>query len=294
MTGLNDSQIPHDPQQPREFHRERLSAMMDGTLSADEARFLLRRMEHDDELADCWQRWQFYGDALRGHAGRALPADFALRVGRAIAEDAEDAQRQADVLPARARRPFAYWRGVAVAASVALVAVVGTRFVLPSPQAAAVASAPAPVLPAPPAVQVPAPIRAPTDATPAAAQAAGAALVAVAASGESRKRHIVAASRALAETPAGMIPVAHANEHGVAERGTSESALAVVDPPRRPAINEGFSHPRPWPKALVPGAAGSDAIVDLHVDGGPAQATREAAFAPFEPAANAGDDAPRP
>ena len=58
MTGMHDIDTKHDAQ-GREFHRERLSAMMDDALSADESRFLLRRMEHDDELADCWQRWQF-------------------------------------------------------------------------------------------------------------------------------------------------------------------------------------------------------------------------------------------
>ena len=86
MTGLHETSAVRDANS-REFHREQLSAMMDGALSADEARFLLRRMEHDDELADCWERWQFTGDALRGIAGRALPADFSRRVGRAIADD---------------------------------------------------------------------------------------------------------------------------------------------------------------------------------------------------------------
>ena len=86
MTGLHETSIARDANS-REFHREQLSAMMDGALSADEARFLLRRMEHDDELADCWERWQFAGDAMRGIAGRALPADFSRRVGRAIADD---------------------------------------------------------------------------------------------------------------------------------------------------------------------------------------------------------------
>lgn len=122
---------------PDDLLREQLSAMMDGALPADESRFLLRRMEHDDDLADTWQRWQLYGDAMRGHAGRLLPADFAARVGRAIADDAALAEA-----PVAAQRGRA-WRwggGAAVAASVALAALLGTRTLVPG---AGVDSAPA-------------------------------------------------------------------------------------------------------------------------------------------------------
>ena len=38
-------------------HRQQLSALMDGELLADEARFLLRRLQHDRDLAGCWERW---------------------------------------------------------------------------------------------------------------------------------------------------------------------------------------------------------------------------------------------
>ena len=77
MTGLPDSPVSSVSRDTdaRDFHREQLSAMMDGALSADETKFLLRRMEHDDALADCWERWQFVGDRSgdfdrrRGHVG---------------------------------------------------------------------------------------------------------------------------------------------------------------------------------------------------------------------------------
>ena len=129
---------PHDPQ--RDAHRERLSAMMDGMLSADESRFLLRRMQHDAELAGCWERWQLFGDAMRGQTGTALPADFSRRVARAIADearahrDAEASESHAKSDTAPATEAAVAWRqrlrwggGAALAASVAIAALISTR-----------------------------------------------------------------------------------------------------------------------------------------------------------------------
>ncbi|HWU69970.1 MAG TPA: RseA family anti-sigma factor, partial [Pseudoxanthomonas sp.] len=45
-------------------YRLQLSALIDGDLSPDEARFLLRRLQHDGELNACWERWQLCGDVL--------------------------------------------------------------------------------------------------------------------------------------------------------------------------------------------------------------------------------------
>lgn len=64
--------------------RLQLSAMLDGELAPDEARFLLRRLQHDRELADCWGRWQIYGDLLRGSAPKVLPIDFSQQVMAAL------------------------------------------------------------------------------------------------------------------------------------------------------------------------------------------------------------------
>ncbi|WP_043088718.1 sigma-E factor negative regulatory protein, partial [Xanthomonas citri] len=67
-------------------YRQQLSALVDGELSADESRFLLRRLAHDEELAGCHERWQLCGDVLRGAASAPAPLDFAARVRGAIAE----------------------------------------------------------------------------------------------------------------------------------------------------------------------------------------------------------------
>ena len=147
MTGphSNDSNLRADgPDAARDPHGEPLSALMDGTLSDDESRFLLRRMQHDAELAGRWERWQFYGDAMRGCAGRALPADFNRRIALAIAAESEASSAHHDMaldavagdprsraLPpsaVAARRPLLRWGGgAALAASVAFAAIVGLR-----------------------------------------------------------------------------------------------------------------------------------------------------------------------
>ncbi|HEY0310392.1 MAG TPA: sigma-E factor negative regulatory protein, partial [Luteimonas sp.] len=56
--------------------RLQLSALFDGELGIDEARFLQRRLEHDRVLAARWSRWQLAGDVLRGQATAAAPDGF--------------------------------------------------------------------------------------------------------------------------------------------------------------------------------------------------------------------------
>ena len=112
-------------------YRQQLSALVDGELPTDEARFLLRRLQHDDELAACQERWQLLGDVLRGNACAPAPADFGQRVQQAIAADAV-------LAPASqaARQPRSGWLrwsgGAALAASVAALALFTTRQQVPA------------------------------------------------------------------------------------------------------------------------------------------------------------------
>jgi len=115
-------QIAPDPATLHAFHRQQLSAMLDGELSPDEAKFMLRRLEHDSELARCWERWQVCGEVLRGRADGVLPGDFAARV--AVAIQAPLPRAAAGLKPARGRPRLRYWGGVGIAASLALVATV--------------------------------------------------------------------------------------------------------------------------------------------------------------------------
>src|SRR5690606_20721604 len=123
-------QIGPDPDKLFLYHRQQLSAMLDGELSPDEARFMLRRLQHDTVLAAYWERWQVCGDVLRGQRNDLLPPDFARRVAHALAGDAADEAEQ----PLRRPGPrLGRWGGgAAIAASVALLAVFATRQ-LPAP-----------------------------------------------------------------------------------------------------------------------------------------------------------------
>lgn len=175
MTARNDS-FAHDKLELH--HRQQLSALMDGDLLADEARFLLRRLRHDRELAGCWERWQLCGDVLRGQAQAPAPAGFAERVALAVAAEAPLAGA-ADDAARRPRNAVVRWGGGALAASVALVALFMARQQSPQetpvpagPQVAAQQQSPSPLIPAVP--------QAPADPAPDAEAYAAVAAVAVA------------------------------------------------------------------------------------------------------------------
>lgn len=281
MTGLPDSPVSSVSRDAdaRDFHREQLSAMMDGALSADETKFLLRRMEHDDALADCWERWQFVGDALRGQTNRALPADFSRRVGRAIADDLAAAAAHEPPLAVgahgNARGSLLRWGGgAALAASVALAALIGTRMLsVPDGKSSASASTASAGLPVPaPATSMPTPVPAVVDPAPlpraesgsliADAGAAAVALAAVTTGNDRRssRPRILAREQAVAVSSA---PTARTTT--VASAATQSSALAA---------QAGVTS-KPWPRALVPGAA-MNGEVTADFDGSPA-------FHPFQP-----------
>ncbi|SEV95663.1 sigma-E factor negative regulatory protein [Luteibacter sp. 329MFSha] len=98
-----------------EANREILSAGMDGELSREEIRFLLRRLEADPVLADTWERLHVARDGLRRQGAPLVSGDFASRVMAAI-----DAEPAASAAP---RRRWLHWSaGGAIAASVAVAA----------------------------------------------------------------------------------------------------------------------------------------------------------------------------
>jgi negative regulator of sigma E activity len=103
--------------------RQQLSALVDGALPPDEARFLLRRLQHDGALAGRWERWQVYGECMRGGVSQLLPADFSQRVCAALEAEAA---RALPVAAVRGARPtWTRWAGgAALAASVAMAAFV--------------------------------------------------------------------------------------------------------------------------------------------------------------------------
>ena len=160
---MNDDTTLHAKDLTQLSSREQLSALMDGALPPDETRFLLRRLQHDAPLAECWERWRLTGEVMRGLApAQRLPADFAGRVANAL-HGGEVAPRQVALT-----HTSAWWRwgsGAAVAASLAVAALVVR------PPAADVAVTPATMAASPAGPATPATGATPQDSVGASPQA---------------------------------------------------------------------------------------------------------------------------
>lgn len=249
--------------------REQLSALVDGALDPACTRFLLRRLQHDAELAACFERWQLAGDALRGAGPVALPAGFGPRVARAIAAEAAPA-------PAAGsrgwRRP---WALGALAASVAAVALFVARPLVEGEPA----GSGGPAVTSLPEIEVP---FAPAGGSDESAESVAAPGVQVA----------QAAREAAAAGAAVEGPSVQPSDTAVAAVESATTALPVAgDPFRSPVPPQS----RPWPRAVLSGLSGGAADV-FTVDYGGRVAAPPAAgpFAPPAPTGNgdarAGDE----
>lgn len=106
--------------------RMQISAYVDGELPDGEAELLLRRMSQDAELRREAAEFLELGRALRGEASVPGIERLRERVAAALGDKAvENDKTPAEAPPARSLKPLV---GVAVAASVALVALVGLQF----------------------------------------------------------------------------------------------------------------------------------------------------------------------
>jgi sigma-E factor negative regulatory protein RseA len=111
-----------------EANMETLSAAMDGELSKEELRFLLRRLDHDAALLQVWTRYHVGGDGLRGQVPAMASAGFATRVMQLI----ESEQSVAATAPKR-RDWLRLSMGGAIAASVAVAALMVSQPTAPDP-----------------------------------------------------------------------------------------------------------------------------------------------------------------
>lgn len=97
--------------------REHISSLMDGEMSRDASRFLVRRLGADDSLGSTWARYHMVRDCLRDPDGGLASRGLSSRISEAIEREN----------PPAARRKATRWMkpaaGVAIAASVALMAV---------------------------------------------------------------------------------------------------------------------------------------------------------------------------
>ena len=221
-----------------ELHaRQQLSALVDGELAPDEARFLLRRLQHDTELAGRYERWQLGGDVLRGQVRRVAAADLSTRVAAAIATMPADAASFAQA--AGQRRGLLRWGGgAALAASVAAIAMMVTgREELPQPGDASVPMVAMQTLPSTEARMATPPVQAPAALPP---QVAVASAQPVAASRRNPSRSAAAAPRAQAQEIASVPATAVA-----ADTGT------VTLPSADPFGSTAPLQARPWPRAVL-------------------------------------------
>jgi negative regulator of sigma E activity len=121
---------------------EQVSALVDNELSEPEQVLLVRRFGSDDELYQCLLRYQLISDALQNHLPERIDTAFPRRLQSALRN--ESPPGKTGILKGSTfgtlLRPFA---GLAVAASVAIVAVVSIQSVRQEPGSLpAVASAP--------------------------------------------------------------------------------------------------------------------------------------------------------
>ncbi len=127
--------------------REQISAFLDGELPSSETELLLKRLAREPQLRETFGRLALMGEAIRGKQTHTLVTrGFAAQVNRAI----EGESMLAVDLKMPQRR--SWWRplaGLAVAAGVAAVAVVGLQQRAYTPQ---VTRMPAPALALAPAL----------------------------------------------------------------------------------------------------------------------------------------------
>lgn len=258
---------------------QQLSALMDGDLPPDQARFLLRRMEHDTALTGCWERWQLCGDALRGQAQAPAPAGFADRIALAIA--AEPMRSAANAASSRTRSNLARWGGGALAASVAAIALFMVRQQVPDetpPQAT-------------PAVANQSPAATPSAASPDPALQTAATVTAASVAVASVPRRQNDARRSATRSQ-------QAARNAAAVRNAPERAVAAasvpvinvlakvptgagVNDPRDSFSNVQINTPaaRPWPRAVLPQYSSGSGAFNAEYSTDRAAQT----FYPFEP-----------
>lgn len=257
---------------------ETLSALFDGALDADAARFAQKRLGHDAQWQQACGRWQIIGDALRGQATAAAPADFAQRVHDAVAGEPvpvlvpEPAPAVRPAKPAARRAPM--WIGGALAASVAAVAVFVWRPAVDAPAAdaapmiVATPSVTAPVVPSAP--EATAPVVSATDAVPSSLASNTDAPPAGSERRVPRAPQAVLAARETTDRIA----------RDVQRSVESDARVADVAPdPFRPAAE---IVTRPWPRAVLPNSQAAGALTaSFETPGANARS-----FYPFEPPAD--------
>ena len=247
----DQAQAPASADKVLDHTRLQLSALIDGALPLDEARFLLRRLEHDGELRDCWERWQLCGDVLRARVGVYAQDGLADRIAHAVAAEPKAPRDTAG----DHRRWWRLGSGAALAASVAMIALFLTR---QSPEIGAPASrAPAQVAANPVPAPVQLPVRPMTTAPVPSAPGQAAEVASALAVADVPRRLATRRSRGQSQRAALRSPARVEAPVAVAAATPFATSPAVVDP----FSGQHVRLPnRPWPRALLPTAAANGAF----------------------------------
>ena len=252
--------------------REALSALFDGELVGDAARFALKRLDHDRDWRQSCERWSLVGDVLRAQGQALLPAGFPARVRAA-------AFAPAPATAARVR--WARWGTAGLAASVAAAALFFARQAMdvesPSdaPPASRVATAPAM-----PAKNSTLPERQPEGQGAAQLASASLAVAEVSRQGVQRAR-----SSQRPRGSAAQAPVRKTTRAALAP--ASGTAVAAASLPARQDVvavpfGSDVAASRPWPRAVLP-QLGEGALTTGF--------GTSPSFYPFEPRVPGGNDA---
>lgn len=100
---------------------EHLSSLMDGEMSSDSGMFLTRRLASDETLCATWERYHLIRDCIRKPGSRHLVTGMSLRLSASL-----DAEQIVSVPAWRNNRWLKPVSGIAIAASVAMMAIVVT------------------------------------------------------------------------------------------------------------------------------------------------------------------------
>jgi negative regulator of sigma E activity len=276
MTNRPDSTSNHHPLHPRD-ERETLSALFDGELPGEAARFALKRLDHDAEWRETCGRWQMIGDALRGEATSAAPTGFASGVMRMLDVEAQAAVASADAERMVASSTVASSRrrwigGVALAASVAMAAVLVVRpFSDTSAPDRQVASAPtATQVPAPSAASAPPPASAnnPSLTSIAAADAPAA---------TANHRAVRSPRTATRVVRRQATPVRNEAIEAATAVASATPTSVTTGRPFHPPVDDIVT--RPWPRSVLSGDSGGALTVGF----GSTSSTSPSSLYPFEP-----------
>jgi sigma-E factor negative regulatory protein RseA len=109
--------------------REDLSCFMDGEISKESSRFLVRRLGADGELRATWARYHLVRDCLRNQEGDLTAVNLSGRIQQALASESQQSTPPGvDASQSMLTQSMPVWlkpvAGMAIAASVALMAIV--------------------------------------------------------------------------------------------------------------------------------------------------------------------------